>query len=172
MPGHWQYWNPVQITFGGGSLNQLSRKIAGRTYCLVTYPDEIFTPVVERIMASAGEPACLIRNVAPNPDYASLETACSAFGRSRSKPRVIVALGGGSAIDTAKVLAAAGDDFSRVQSHVEGRQAAHLVNCPIIAVPSTSGTGSEVTSWATVWDTANMSGLICNTRRSRLMVAE
>src|SRR5437588_2409610 len=115
MPGHWQYWNPVQITFGGGTLNQISRKIAGRPYCLVTYPDEIFTPVVERIVASAGEPACLIRNVAPNPDYASLETACSAFGRSRSKPRVIVALGGGSAIDTAKVLAAGGDDFSRVR---------------------------------------------------------
>jgi phosphonate metabolism-associated iron-containing alcohol dehydrogenase len=151
----WQYWNPVQIIFGVNAFDQLKDKIAGRSYCLVTYPDAVFTPLVERIAASAGAPACLVRNVEPNPSYASLETACAEFGRSPRRPQVIVALGGGSAIDTAKVVAAADGNFSRVKNHIEGRQPAALAKCPIIAVPTTSGTGSEVTCWATVWDNAS-----------------
>jgi alcohol dehydrogenase len=85
-----------------------------------------------------------------------LRIACRALGEASTKPQVIVALGGGSVIDTAKVLAAAGDDFARVQDYVEGRRGADVLqHMPIIAVPTTSGTGSEVTSWATVWDTDN-----------------
>jgi phosphonate metabolism-associated iron-containing alcohol dehydrogenase len=155
MVSHWQYWNPVQIIFGTSAFGELKHKIAGRPYCLVTYPDESFSSHVEQIAVSAGEPTCLIRNVEPNPNYASLSAACGEFGRSQPRPQVIVALGGGSAIDTAKVLAAAGDDFSRVRNHVEGREPFDLLAYPLIAVPTTSGTGSEVTCWATVWDTAS-----------------
>jgi phosphonate metabolism-associated iron-containing alcohol dehydrogenase len=69
---------------------------------------------------------------------------------------VIVALGGGSAMDTAKVVAASDGDFARVRTYVEtGKGAEKLGRTPIIAVPTTAGTGSEVTCWATVWDTAN-----------------
>ena len=69
---------------------------------------------------------------------------------------MIVALGGGSAMDTAKVVAAANGDFARVREYVEkGTGADRLGRTPIIAVPTTAGTGSEVTCWATVWDTAN-----------------
>ena len=104
----------------------------------------------------AGPPAVVVRDVEPNPDYASLRMACAAFARAGVPPQVIVALGGGSVIDTAKVLAAAGDEFSRVQGYIEGRHGAEaLRRLPIIAVPTTAGTGSEVTCWATVWDTAN-----------------
>jgi hypothetical protein len=65
MTGHWEYWNPVRITFGATSSNQLKSKIARRPYCLVTYPDEAFTPLIKRIVSSAGDPACLIREVEP-----------------------------------------------------------------------------------------------------------
>ena len=69
---------------------------------------------------------------------------------------MIVALGGGSAMDTAKVVAASDGDFARVRNYVEnGKGADKLGRTPIIAVPTTAGTGSEVTCWATVWDTAN-----------------
>ena len=69
---------------------------------------------------------------------------------------MIVALGGGSAMDTAKVVAASDGDFARVRTYVEsGKGAEKLGRTPIIAVPTTAGTGSEVTCWATVWDTAN-----------------
>jgi alcohol dehydrogenase len=71
-------------------------------------------------------------------------------------PQLIIALGGGSAIDTAKVVAASDGEFARVRDYVEsGKGAERLARTPIIAVPTTSGTGSEVTCWATVWDSAN-----------------
>ena len=65
-----------------------------------------------------------------------------------------MALGGGSVIDTAKVLAAARGGFPPVLRYLQtGAGAEALSATPIIAVPTTAGTGSEVTSWATVWDT-------------------
>ncbi len=157
MAASWNYANPVAITFGCNAFDRIRDRIAGRAYCLLTYHDHpFFAELAERTADLAGPPAVVVRDVEPNPDYASLRMACAAFARADVAPQVIVALGGGSAIDTAKVLAAAGDDFSRVQNYIEGRHGAEaLRHLPIIAVPTTAGTGSEVTCWATVWDTAN-----------------
>ena len=67
---------------------------------------------------------------------------------------MIVALGGGSAIDAAKALASSPRNFQPVRRFlVEKKGAEALSAVPIIAVPTTAGTGSEVTCWATVWDT-------------------
>jgi alcohol dehydrogenase len=153
----WSYTNPVQLFFGENAFASLSDRIAGRPYCLVTYSDApVFARLEESLAKAAGPAAVAIRNVEPNPSYVALRAACRLFGEARTAPAVIVALGGGSVMDTAKVLAAAGGDFSRVQDYVEGRRGADVLrHLPIIAVPTTAGTGSEVTSWATVWDTEN-----------------
>ncbi len=158
MNNSWSYTNPVQIIFGEDSFQSLPERIAARPYCLVTYSDNVlFGQLEQRLAKAAGRAAVVIRNVEPNPSYAALRTACRALGEAPVKPQVIVALGGGSVIDTAtKVLAASGGDFARVREYVEGRQGPEILHhLPIIAVPTTSGTGSEVTCWATVWDTDN-----------------
>ncbi|HUZ63766.1 MAG TPA: iron-containing alcohol dehydrogenase PsrA [Acetobacteraceae bacterium] len=157
MTDPWRYVNPVKITFGLNAIERIKDVIAGRSYCLLTYNDNpFFSDVAKRVADVAGPPAVTVRDVEPNPDYDSLRAACASFAGAQVSPQVIVALGGGSVIDTAKVLAAAGDDFSRVQGYLEGRHGAEaLRHLPIIAVPTTAGTGSEVTSWATVWDTSN-----------------
>jgi alcohol dehydrogenase len=153
----WSYTNPVQLVFGENAFASLSDRIAGRAYCLVTYSDAaIFAELAASLARSAGPPTVVIGNVEPNPSYAALRAACRLAGEAPQSAAVIVALGGGSVMDTAKVLAAAGDDFSRVQDYVEGRSGPEILRyLPIIAVPTTAGTGSEVTSWATVWDTEN-----------------
>ena len=149
----WRYSNPVALSFGIEAFAELPELIAGRPYALVTYPDAPFVVLTERLRRAAGEPVVTISDVAPNPDTRLLADQC-ARSNAADEPAVIVALGGGSVIDTAKVLAAAGRGFAAVLRYLTtGAGAEQLSATRIIAVPTTAGTGSEVTSWATVWDT-------------------
>ena len=150
----WTYQNPVRIRFGAGSLNGIGDLVHGRAYCLVTYDEPIFHDIAQRIAVTAGPAALTIDNVVPNPDFHMLTEACALFAAARPVPEVIVALGGGSAIDAAKVVSAGGNGFDAVTRYLEdGAGEDALTSIPIIAIPTTAGTGSEVTSWASVWDT-------------------
>ncbi|MBS4214271.1 phosphonoacetaldehyde reductase [Neobacillus rhizophilus] len=72
----------------------------------------------------------------------------------------IVGIGGGSVLDLAKSLAALKkmevDSISSLRTVIKEKLYAENPNIvPWVAVPTTSGTGSEVTCWATIWDNAN-----------------
>lgn len=154
MAGSWKYANPVQVTFCEDAVAAIRDKVAGRSYSLVTYNDHpYFAEMVEKIAAAAGAPAVVVRDVEANPSFNGLKLACRTFGSASKAPEVIVAFGGGSVIDTAKALAVSFGDFSNVLAVLQGRGAQVPKATPIIAVPTTSGTGSEVTCWATMWDT-------------------
>lgn len=149
----WAYENPVRVVFGRGAFEDLPASIAGRPYVLVTYPDSYFADLGDRLAGAAGKPLAVVDDVAPNPDFKLLGDQVARLRRLHQAPQAFVALGGGSVIDTAKVLAAANGDFAAVTRFLEtgiGRQALGAV--PVIAVPTTAGTGSEATCWATVWD--------------------
>jgi alcohol dehydrogenase len=151
----WRFRNPVGITFGGGCLAETASALAGRSYVLVTYGEPLFARLADRLIGVAGAPLAVIDEIPPNPDFDSLERCCASLGTLGEAPQAIVALGGGSVIDAAKVLAAGVDDFSRVRRFLEtGEGEGDLAAIPIIALPTTAGTGSEVTCWATVWDKA------------------
>jgi phosphonate metabolism-associated iron-containing alcohol dehydrogenase len=119
----------------------------------MTYPDSFIKVIGERLSERAGAPLAVVDDVAPNPDFRLLADQVGRFRGAASQPEVIVALGGGSVIDSAKVLAAARGDFSLVRQILETKSdGGHPGAIPIIAVPTTAGTGSEVTCWGTVWD--------------------
>lgn len=88
--------------------------------------------------------------------YPNQETVISAIERIGDlKPEIIVAIGGGSAIDLAKILKAFYAKRSLVKEDINLIIAGRLYvdsGIEIIAVPTTAGTGSEVTQWATLWD--------------------
>lgn len=150
----WTYQNPVNIVFANGALEKIGALLDGRGYALVTYGEPIFQALSERVQATAGPAQVVIDNVTQNPDFHMLGESCRMFGEAKSEIGVIVAIGGGSVIDAAKVLSASGGDFAAVKNFLEtGEGGERLSPVPIIAVPTTSGTGSEVTCWATVWDT-------------------
>jgi alcohol dehydrogenase len=152
----WKYGNPVQIEFGVDSFARLAELIGGRRYALVTYGEPFFVELASLLKNTAGAPALVISDVAPNPDYRLLAEQAGRFAQLERQPEVIVALGGGSVIDSAKVFAAAGGDFGKVRTFLESQQGAEQLSAiPIIAVPTTAGTGSEVTCWGTVWDETN-----------------
>lgn len=157
----WRYRNPVDVKFGVGTFETLGTVLAGRAYCLVTYDDAngggVFAELTRRVVGQAGAPAVMVRNIGPNPDFVGLAESCRTYAAAPRPVEAIVALGGGSVMDAAKVLAAASGDFDAVRFHLEtGKGGDALGRTPIIAVPTTAGTGSEVTSWATVWDTGAM----------------
>lgn len=152
----WTFKNPVRTVFGRGGFAELPSLLAGRTYALVTYPDAFVHSLTKQLASQAGEALVVIDDVAPNPEFRSLSRQVAQFRALEVQPEVIVALGGGSVIDSAKVFAAAGGDFDSVVRFLKtGKGGEALGNTPIIAVPTTAGTGSEVTSWATVWDTTD-----------------
>ena len=73
------------------------------------------------------------------------------------RPDVLVAIGGGSVIDAAKAaaaLAATGLHGAGLAAHIRASGLVPTVGIPVVAVPTTPGTGAETTPFATVWDTA------------------
>ena len=150
----WSYKNSVRIKFGAGSLDEIGDLVRGRTYCLVTYDEPIVHGFVQRTAALAGPATLTIDNVVPNPDFHMLTASCDRFAAAETVPEVIVALGGGSVIDAAKVVAAGGNGFGAVKRFLEdGAGEDALTATPIVAIPTTAGTGRELTSWASGWDT-------------------
>jgi phosphonate metabolism-associated iron-containing alcohol dehydrogenase len=150
----WSYRNPVDVHFGQGSFSKLGSLLNGRPYVLVTYGEAYFRGLAAALEKSAGKPLLVVEDIAPNPDIALLEGQVARFAALAATP-VIVALGGGSVIDSAKVFAAARGDFAAMDAFLKKRAGAETLSpWPLIAVPTTAGTGSEVTCWGTVWDNA------------------
>jgi alcohol dehydrogenase len=148
----WTYGNPVRVTFGVDALNEIGTKLAGRSYLLVTHPDAPFKSPSGRIAQLAGPPLAIIDGIEPNPSLAMLRGICAQVQAMPARPQILVALGGGSVIDTTKFLAAGHGQWAPVLRYMETGIADGQRALPIIAVPTTAGTGSEVTSWATIWD--------------------
>ena len=153
------YRNPVSIHSGRGSLDRLPSLLAGRRVALVTFPEARGLGLVDRLQALLGDAlVTVIDDVRPNPDVAHLRDLYNSFWQSDAPCDAIVAVGGGSAIDTAKALmvgTANGQFDELVALLATGKPFVPASVKPLIAVPTTAGTGSEVTPWATIWDAGN-----------------
>jgi len=91
-----------------------------------------------------------------NPDIKQLEAI--ALEHCKERYDWILALGGGSIIDAAKVLsvmAAGGLNNGILDDLRKGKNPTIVSHVPVLAVPTTSGTGAECTQFATVWDMQN-----------------
>ncbi len=148
----WTYSNPVRITFGVDALSEIGKLLAGRSYLLITHFGAPFTELSARIAQLAGAPLGIIDSIEPNPSLTMLQGICAEMQALPAQPEILVALGGGSVIDTAKFLAAGRGQWAPVLRYLETGIAVDGTALPIIAIPTTAGTGSEVTKWATIWD--------------------
>lgn len=132
----WSYCNTVNVRFGRGSFSSLAEAINGRPYAMVTYPDAYFQTLAAELAAEAGAPLLVIDDISPNPDIALLGRQTARFSQLVKMPDVIVALGGGSVIDSAKVFAAAPGNFAATEAFLRKQANADtLVPIPLIAVP-------------------------------------
>ncbi len=128
------------IYYGPESLGVL-RKYRGRRVLVVTDAFMVTTPTVAVVREALGDAEVTIFDrVEPNPSVKLIAEGVQTFLAAR--PEVVIALGGGSPIDTAK---------SVYQVALEQGSTGDL---ELVVIPTTSGTGSEVTSFAVVTDTA------------------
>ena len=141
----WFFRSP-EIVFGEGALDYLA-EIRGRKALIVTDPNVLALGLVDRVrarLAEAGVESTLFAEVEPNPSLQTVQRGAQAA--LAFEPDWIIGLGGGSCMDAAKSIwiqyerpDLAPDDVAPV-GRLGLRQKARL-----IAIPTTSGTGAEVT---------------------------
>lgn len=151
-----QFYNPVATYFGCGALSKITELTRQQNIVLVTFPEARRLGLIDQIEALLGERLIhVIEDVQPNPDVAQLRPMYQSFWQNYAHCDCIVALGGGSSIDTAKALmvATASGQFDELVELLSSDRALQVSDHkPLIAIPTTAGTGSEVTPWATIWD--------------------
>lgn len=151
-----QYYLPVNLIFGCGKIDLLgneTKKYGTRALVVTGQGSTKKTGLLDRALSclqDAGIETCVFDKVTPNPIdetvYEGVEAARN-FGAE-----VVVALGGGSIIDCAKAIAFAryneGDIFEYIYGMKSGTEA-----LPLVAVPTTCGTGSEGNCFAVLTNT-------------------
>ena len=98
----------------------------------------------------AGHEVKLLPVVSPDPSIASVQKITDEV--MADVPDWIIAIGGGSVLDTAKAAAAITTNGGDVARHVRGTADTEQPGIPLIAIPTTSGSGSEVTPYASITD--------------------
>lgn len=151
----WNHYNPVRITAGVGAVNQLpDLAVFADNLLLVTTPGFTQRGMTEKICKLLGRESIeVFDRTTPNPDLDDLDKLTQQYRDEGFTG--IIGLGGGSVLDAAKVLGTTlAENRAEPLSNTLRKQDinAEQKNIPVIAIPTTSGTGAEVTSFATVWD--------------------
>jgi len=142
---------------GRGSLQQLgveTKRLGARRVLLLTDPGVKTAGLADlgrEVLIQAGIEADIFDGVQPEPTLQSVER-CFAFAKA-GRYDLFVGLGGGSSLDTAKAVSVLMTNPGRMQDYL-GVDLLKVPGLPKIAVPTTAGTGSEVTPVAVFTDTA------------------
>jgi alcohol dehydrogenase len=145
--------------FGAGAVAKLPAVVAaagGGSVLLVTDAALAATPVVGAVtgvLTAAGLPVTVFSGVHPNPvtaDLAAGAAVAAATGLLERRP-VVVAVGGGSPIDAAKGIALAGVNPQRGRE-LDYRSEFERRALPLVAIPTTAGTGAETNAFGVVTD--------------------
>mgnify|MGYP001219686630 FL=1 len=153
----WNYQNPVKIIFGCGSRKLLKDTVKNSKILIVSSKRGRQFIEKDPFLIPISKNSKWIDSISSNP---SLDHIQKEFDKNDYKDiEIIIAFGGGSSIDAAKAIAAGISINSKnimlydlIKNPNEFLKKPTL---PIIAIPTTSGTGSEVTSFATIWDQKN-----------------
>lgn len=149
----WTYYNPVKIQYSDNYIQSIAEYL--RTFdkplhtVLFCYKWFEKTEQFGRLINVINKPF-VYSDIEENPSLTSCQQAINAVKNIGAE--LIIAIGGGSVIDTAKVVRASlyknEFDVNKVFDKAPVREKIPA----LFAIPTTHGTGSEVTMWATVWD--------------------
>jgi alcohol dehydrogenase class IV len=160
MLPHGNWPAPTNIRFGVGRIVELPdacRVLGMRRPLLVTDQGLAALPIVRDAIADnerAGMPTGLFSRVRSNPNSSNVREGVTAYRAGDHDG--IIAIGGGSALDAGKTIALMAGQSRPLWDFVWGKPVPSDANvagiAPVVAVPTTAGTGSEVESGAVITD--------------------
>ena len=165
----------IRVVFGAGSLDQLgdlASALAGPRALLVTDPGLVQAGLADRAsraLQRAGLATTPFASVAENPTTEHVAAGVR-HARAHGPIDLIVALGGGSAMDCAKGINFLLTNGGQMQDY-RGYGKATQPMLPSIGVPTTAGTGSEAQSYALITCADNGTKMACGDRQARFHVA-
>jgi alcohol dehydrogenase class IV len=146
------YFGPTKVVFGEGSLRELPMEIdtLGQRAILVTDPGLIATGLVDEVKKIMGK--YLVETYSDVPQDSGMDVVDQGTALAKSaEADVVVSLGGGSVIDTAKGMCILMREGGSMRDY-EGMQMLTRPQTPHVVIPTTAGTGSEVTSGSVILD--------------------
>ena len=171
LRGNWNY--PTSIRFGAGRISELPDACKGlgmKSPLLVTDPGLAALPMISRAAEScraAGLHCAVYSEVQPNPVEQNVTGGVAAY-RAGGHDGVI-AFGGGSALDAAKAIALMVGQSRPLWDFEDREDWFTRVNvagmAPVVAVPTTAGTGSEVGRASVITDLGDTPRRSSSTRR-------
>lgn len=155
---HFDYFMPVRLIFGRGRLKELSSlHLPGQKALIVITNGKSMRHLgyLDRVagyLKEQGIDAVVFDRILPNPIETHVMQAAE-FARNENCDFVI-GLGGGSAIDSAKAIALMVKNPGTYWDYVKGLKKPGEDVLPVIAVPTTAGTGTEADPWTVITNTA------------------
>ncbi len=165
----------IRVVFGAGILDQLgdlASALAGPRALLVTDPGLVQAGLADRAsraLQRAGLATTPFASIAENPTTEHVAAGVR-HARAHGPIDLIVALGGGSAMDCAKGINFLLTNGGQMQDY-RGYGKATQPMLPSIGVPTTAGTGSEAQSYALITCADNGTKMACGARQARFHVA-
>ena len=143
------YIQPVAIYFGQGRFRMLSQLLQEMEIdrCVLVC-DPYFAPRAQQIMEENKAVCAVFSEVEPNPQLKGIIQVTELARKHQAQG--VIGVGGGSTLDTAKFAAAIALDGGDAIDYYEGRRPFPARRLAMIAVPTTAGTGSEVTQVSVV----------------------
>lgn len=160
MRNAWDFYSTERIVFGNGAIGQLDsilQRLKAKNILLVTDPGIKSAGIVDRIsslLEQANYETVIYDKVVPEPPVDSAMD-CYEFAKSQMDIDAVIGLGGGSSIDMAKVVALLVAYGGHPLDYYGGENQIPGAIAPLVAIPTTAGTGSEVTSVAVLTDVEN-----------------
>jgi len=151
------YVQPVPVDFGVGKLNTLPDILKDsnlKNGILISAPSMIRNGIAQKIIdQSEGRITTLFSDIQPNPTIHNTD-ACADMIR-KYQCEFAIALGGGSIIDCAKVACFVAKTPYPTADFFSRKRPVNKPGIPLIAIPTTSGTASEITTVSVLTDTEN-----------------
>jgi alcohol dehydrogenase len=147
MFGAFQYFSPIEFAFGPGRVADVPARLAALDVdrALVVTDDGIvaagIAPRVEGLLRDAGIAVERFTDVKSNPTVDNVDAGAAVL--SGSGAQALVAVGGGSPIDTAKIIGAAAANGCSAHLFMTGERRIERAGVPLVAVPTTAGSGAE-----------------------------